>query len=260
MKNIKQRSTQQKNTKEFKKINKIKLGVNIDHIATLRQVRGGTTSYPDILRMAQLSMKSGADQITIHLREDRRHIQLNDLVILTKSSKIPINLEMAATDEMASLVIKHQPSWVCIVPEKRKELTTEGGLDVVKKMKTLKVMIPRLKNKGIKVSLFIGASLKQVNAAHDLGADAIELHTGHWVLARGKEKEKEWKDLVEAAVLAHELGMRVHAGHGLDLETTQEISQLPYLQEVNIGHSIVCYAIEFGLSKSIKLIKAQLKK
>ncbi len=240
------------------KKNKISLGVNIDHIATLRQARGGTTSYPDLVEHAQLAMKSGAAQITIHLREDRRHIQLKDLVELSREKVIPINLEMAATLEMQKLALKYKPAWVCIVPEKRQELTTEGGLDVVKGFKNLKPLILKLKKAGIKVSLFIGPSLKQVNAAHDLQADAVEFHTGHWVLAKGKEKQKLWSELVEGAVLAHELGLRVHAGHGLDFETAAEVKKLPYLQEVNIGHSLVCYSVSMGLPAAIKKMKRQL--
>lgn len=239
--------------------NKIKLGVNIDHIATLRQVRGGTTPYPSLVDMAQLSMRAGASQITIHLREDRRHIQLEDLQNLSKLKTIPLNLEMAATVEMEKLALKHKPAWVCIVPEKRQELTTEGGLDVVKAMKRLRPMMSKFKKSGIKVSLFIGPSMKQVNAAHDLGADAVEFHTGHWVLASGKDRAQQWQELHEAAVFAHELGMRVHAGHGLDFATAQEIRALPHLQEVNIGHSLVCYAVEMGLAAAIKKMLKQLK-
>lgn len=238
---------------------KIKLGVNIDHIATLRQVRGATTPYPDLVAMAQLAVRAGADQITIHLREDRRHIQLKDLQELSKLKNLPLNLEMAVTADMEKLALKYKPQWVCIVPEKRQELTTEGGLDAVALEKKLGPMIKKFKKAGIKVSLFIGASLKQVNAAHDLGADAVEFHTGHWVLARGKERAQEWSNLWEAAVLADELGLRVHAGHGLDFETAREIRQLPHLQEVNIGHALVCYAVEMGLAKAIKKMIKQLK-
>lgn len=240
------------------KKNKISLGVNVDHIATLRQVRGATTAYPDLYEHAKLAMKSGASQITIHLREDRRHIQLNDLIVLSKDRKIPLNLEMAATKEMEKLAIKYKPAWVCIVPEKRQELTTEGGLDVIKGFKILKPMIAKLQKSGIKVSLFIGPSLKQVNAAHDLKANAVEFHTGHWVLAKGAHKQELWTELYEGAVLAYELGMRVHAGHGLDFETAREIRELPFLQEVNIGHSLVCYSISMGLSAAIKKMQRQL--
>jgi len=239
------------------KKNKIQLGVNIDHIATLRQVRGGTTAYPNLLDHAKVAIKAGAAQITIHLREDRRHIQLQDLIHLTHAG-VPLNLEMAATPEMEKLAIKYKPKWVCLVPEKRQELTTEGGLDVDKISKRLLPMIKRIKKHGIKVSLFIDPSLKQVNKAHDLGADAVEFHTGTWVLAKKQKKVQEWSHLYEAAVLTHELGLRVHAGHGLDYQTTKEISHLPYLQEVNIGHSLICYALEKGLSFAIRKMKRQL--
>ncbi len=237
----------------------IHLGVNVDHIATLRQVRGGTTSYPNLVEHAKLAIQAGASQITIHLREDRRHIQLKDLQELSKIKEVPLNLEMAVTPEMEKLALKHRPAWVCIVPEKRQELTTEGGLDATKVMRRLKPMMAKFKKRGIKVSLFIGPSMKQVSAAHDLGADAVEFHTGHWVLAKSKERAKEWNDLCEAAVFAHELGMRVHAGHGLDFETAKEIRALPHLVEVNIGHSLVCYSIEMGLVAAIKKMRQQLK-
>lgn len=240
------------------KKNKIHLGVNIDHIATLRQVRGGTTVYPDLVHHAELAMRAGASQITIHLREDRRHIQLQDLKDLSARKDIPLNLEMAATQEMERLAQKYKPAWVCIVPEKRQELTTEGGIDAVKVFRRLQPLIKRLKKRDIKVSLFIGSSLKQVNAAQDLNADAVEFHTGHWVLAKGKVQEQEWESLYEAATFAHELGLRVHAGHGLDFETAKKIRYLPFLQEVNIGHSLICYAIEMGLTKTIQRMRQQL--
>ena len=236
------------------KKNKIQLGVNIDHIATLRQVRGATTPYPDLLKYARIAIRSGASQITIHLREDRRHIQLNDLMVLSQA-KLPLNLEMAATKEMVALSIKYKPHWVCLVPEKRQELTTEGGLDVSKMKKRLGPMIKKIQKSGIKVSLFIAPNLKQVNAAHDLGVEAVEFHTGTWVLAEGVKRKQEWAQLYEAAVFADELGLRVHAGHGLDYESTKEICRLPYLQEVNIGHSLVCYALDDGFPSAIKKMK-----
>jgi pyridoxine 5-phosphate synthase len=238
---------------------KVKLGVNIDHIATLRQVRGGTTQYPDMVHFAKIARKAGAQQITIHLREDRRHVQLADLQLLSKEKDLPLNLEMAATPEMEKLALKYKPAWVCIVPEKRQELTTEGGLDAVKALQRLRPMIGKLKRAGIKVSLFISASFKQVNAAHDLDADAVEFHTGHWVLAEGGAKKRDWHDLFEAATFAHELGLRVHAGHGLDFSSAREVCKLPHLQEVNIGHSLVCYAVEMGLAAAIKKMLKSLR-
>lgn len=243
----------------MKKKQKVSLGVNIDHIATLRQVRGGTTVYPNLVAMAKLAMKAGADQITIHLREDRRHIQLEDLEALSKTKGIPLNLEMAVTPEMEKLALKYKPAWVCIVPEKRKELTTEGGLDVIKASKVLSQMIPKLQKQGIKVSLFIGPAINQVNEAAELGADAVEFHTGHWVSAKGHARRQEWHALHVAADFANKQGLRVHAGHGLDFETAKEVMSLPHLQEVNIGHSIVCYAVEMGLANAVKKMKKELK-
>lgn len=238
---------------------KIHLGVNIDHAATLRQVRAGTTPYPDILNIAKLSLAAGASQITIHLREDRRHIQLQDLVQLSKDPQIPLNLEMALTDEMRLLALKYKPEWVCLVPEKRKELTTEGGLDAFKNLKKAQEFTKQFHKKGIKVSLFIGANFKQINAAHDIGADAVEFHTGHWVHAKGKDRQRQWQELCEGAVFADELGLRVHAGHGIDFESAKEITQLPFLREVNIGHSLICYSLEMGLGSAIKKMLKQLR-
>lgn len=230
---------------------KIRLGVNIDHAATLRQVRGGTTAYPDLLAMAKLSVKGGAEQITIHLREDRRHIQDADVKLLTRERPALINLEMAATPEMVRKALKYKPDWVCFVPEKRAELTTEGGLNVHKMRAVLAPMVERLQRIGIEISMFIEPSIEQVEASYELGAEAVEFHTGHWVLLKGAAREREWKRLVAAASAAHDLGLRVHAGHGLDLKTTRDIKKLPFLEEVNIGHSLICYALEWGLQESV---------
>lgn len=239
--------------------NKIILGVNIDHAATLRQVRGGTTSYPDLMLMTKLSKKGGAKQITIHLREDRRHIQDADVVLLCKKSKLPINLEMAVSEEMLKIALKNKPKWVCFVPEKREELTTEGGLNVLRVFEAIKNMTAELKKNKIQTSYFIEPNLEQVTAAAEAGANAVEFHTGHWVLTTGTSKEKVWKQLVQAAIKAHSLGMRVHAGHGLDFEHAKIIRKLPHLKEVNIGHSLICYSLEDGLEKSIKKMLARLK-
>ena len=239
--------------------NKIRLGVNIDHAATLRQVRGGTTSYPDILQIANLAIKGGAEQITIHLREDRRHIQERDLAILSKECSVVLNLEMAATDAMVRMAKKYKPDWVCLVPEKRQELTTEGGLDVRKNLKDIANKVERLQRIGIEISMFIGPSIDQVRASFAAGADAVEFHTGKWVHLSGLAKKREWKRLVLAAEQAHVLGMNVHAGHGLDYNTTKEITKLPYLEEVNIGHSLICYALEQGLQSSVRKMKSQLR-
>ncbi len=234
---------------------KIRLGVNVDHVATLRQVRGGTTVYPDLLHMVKESVRGGAQQITIHLREDRRHIQLEDLKILSKKCPVLLNLEMAANPQMVRYAKRYRPDWVCLVPEKRAELTTEGGLNVVKYFKTMESMIEKLQRMGIEISLFIEPSLEQVDAAHRIGADAVEFHTGKWVLLKGAAKAKEWKRLCTAAEAAHELDIGVHAGHGLDYAHTKLIKKMPHLREVNIGHSLICYALESGLRTSVRKMR-----
>lgn len=239
---------------------KIRLGVNVDHVATLRQVRGGTTEYPSILECVKKSVRGGADQITIHLREDRRHIQEHDLELLSKKCPVLLNLEMGATTEMLKIAQKYKPDICCLVPEKRAELTTEGGLDVASKVGYFKKYITQLKKRNIPVSMFIDPSIEQVWASYEVGAYAVEFHTGHWVLYKGQKKSTEWKKLVAAANLAHALGLKVHAGHGLDLKTTKEICKLPFVEELNIGHSIVCYALTVGIEKAVREIKAQIKR
>lgn len=238
---------------------KIRLGVNIDHAATLRQARGGTTVYPDLVELTKIIKKAGAEQITIHLREDRRHIQDNDVVRLTKNRLLEINLEMGATAEMQEIALKYKPNWVCLVPEKRHELTTEGGLDLLSRKQELKNYIAVLNKKNISVSVFIDPDLEQVAVAADIGAQACEFHTGHWVLAKGSEKKRIWKQLVEASHFANANGIIVNAGHGLDYTHTKLIKKLPYLHEVNIGHAIICYSLVDGISavvkKFIKLLK-----
>ncbi len=230
-------------------IHKIRLGVNIDHAATLRQVRGGTTNYPNLVELCRLVKKGGAEQITIHLREDRRHIQDHDVQTLMKKRVLKMNLEMAVTSEMLKIALKHRPDWVCFVPEKREELTTEGGLDVVKMVQKLKPMIQKLQSKNIKVSLFIESSVDQVIAAREVGADAVEFHTGSWVLKKNKMKSAEWKKLNRAAIVANDLELGVHAGHGLDYQHARLITKLPCLREVNIGHSMICYSLTEGLTR-----------
>lgn len=231
------------------------LGVNIDHVATLRQVRGGTTAYPDLSAAVRWAVKGGAEQITIHLREDRRHIQLKDLASLAKKRPVALNLEMAATDEMVRLARKHRPDWCCFVPEKRQELTTEGGLHVVRERHRLEPMIEKLQRLGIEISMFIEPAPEQVAASFEIGADAVEFHTGKWVRLKGRAKEVEWRRLSDAARLAYNLGLGVHAGHGLDYEHTRKIRRLPHLREVNIGHSLVCYALESGLESAVRKMK-----
>jgi len=237
----------------------IRLGVNIDHAATLRQVRGGTTPYPDLVEIAKLAVRGGAQQITIHLREDRRHIQDQDVKRLTQKRLVPINLEMAATPEMVKNALRYKPDWVCFVPEKREELTTEGGLDVKKMKRVLSPMVERLQRIGIEISMFIEPSVEQVEASFEVGAEAVEFHTGHWVQLKGPAQEREWKRLVTAARAAHELGLQVHAGHGLETQTTKLIKKLPFLEEVNIGHFLVCDALEKGLEASVRDLARILK-
>lgn len=244
----------------MKKSKIIRLGVNIDHAATLRQVRGGTTSYPNIPQVAKWAIQGGAEQITIHLREDRRHIQEFDLKNLSQKRSFDLNLEMAATPKMLKMAIKYRPTWVCFVPESREELTTEGGLDVVRFRKKLTQMVTRLSQKKIFSSMFIEPSLQQVEASFLAGADAVEFHTGHYVMLRGRAKKKEWMRLVNAAQLAYELGMMVHAGHGLDYDTTREICRLPHLREVNIGHSLICHSLDGGLKAAVQKMSKLLRK
>lgn len=238
---------------------KINLGVNIDHAATLRQVRGGTTDYPDLLKLTKILKNSGAVQITIHLREDRRHIQDQDVITLCKKSPLPINLEMAVSNKMLKIALKNKPAWVCFVPEKREELTTEGGLNVEKYFSRLKKMTSLLKKQGIKISYFIEPSLKQIELSRQAGADAVEFHTGHWVLSNGVKKRLAWKSLLRSAEMASAIGLKVHAGHGLDYLHATMIKRLPFLTEVNIGHSLICYSLELGIKKAVKKMISRLK-
>jgi len=235
--------------KKIKK-NPIRLGVNIDHAATLRQLRKNTTAYPDLKEMCRLAKSGGAKQITVHLREDRRHIQDFDVKNLLIHRVLKINLEIAATPKMLKIALSHKPDWVCFVPEKREELTTEGGLDIVKLVSKIKPMIKKLNDQKIKVSLFIEPSIDQVMAAREVGADAVEFHTGRWVLLSDKNKKTEWQRMAQAATVANDLDISVHAGHGLDYRHAKIISKLPFLKEVNIGHSLICYSLAEGLAKA----------
>jgi pyridoxine 5-phosphate synthase len=242
----------------------VRLGVNIDHAATLRKVRGNTTAYPDLLNLAKIAKKAGADQITVHLREDRRHIQDQDVIELCKARTLPINLELALNPQIFRLACRVKPDQACFVPEKRQELTTEGGLNLHSIPLKKRKWIDDLHKMGIKPSAFIEPDLEQVKLAAQIGFSSVEFHTGHWVkeFAKNRKSKKTkalWKKLVSASELAHAMGLAVHAGHGLDLLTTQEILKLPYLEEVNIGHSIICYSLEWGLEKTIKKFKAILK-
>lgn len=233
----------------------IRLGVNIDHVATLRQQRAGTVDYPNILLARDLVIKGGAEQITIHLRGDRRHIQEKDLLDLSEKRKGLLNLEMAATPEMLKIALRARPDYVCLVPEKREELTTEGGLDVAKNKMLLNGAVTELKKAGIKVSLFIEPQTNQIRASREVGADAVEFHTGQYALAKGAEQTRHLEHMGKACEQAHELGLHVHAGHGLDYSNVIGTLKLPFLEELNIGHSIVCRAVLVGLFEAVKEMK-----
>ncbi len=233
--------------------NKIRLGVNIDHVATIRNARGG--SHPDPINAAILAQKAKADGITIHLREDRRHIRDEDLARLKKEIKLPINLEMAATKEMLEIALKTKPNAVCFVPEKRKEVTTEGGLNVVKYSKNLEEMIKKIKAKKIRVSLFVDANEEQIYQAKKIGADIVELHSGEFCHATGKQREIELAKIKKCAKLADELGLECHAGHGLNYETAKILAKIPQIIELNIGHFLIGEAIFHGLSEVIKKMR-----
>ncbi len=240
----------------------IRLGINIDHVATLRNARGGF--HPDPLRAAKLAVEAGADNITAHLREDRRHIRDDDIARLIAELDCPLNLEMAATPEMQAIALKTKPHAACIVPEKRTERTTEGGLDVVAQHNVLAPVIAELVDAGIQVSLFIAAERQQIEAASRLRAPAIEIHVGAWceALAQGRKSEAdaEWRAIKEGATLAHGLGLEVHAGHGLDYETAETISALPEIVELNIGHYLMGEAVFVGLGDSIRRMRAAMDK
>jgi len=234
-------------------IKKLRLGVNIDHVATVRNARG--SSYPDPVRAAIIAQEAGADGITAHLREDRRHIVDQDIASITKAINIPLNFEMAATDEMQKIALAHGPHAVCIVPEKREERTTEGGLDVVKEEKKLTHFITPLRDNGSRVSIFIAADGNQIRAASRIGAQVVELHTGaycdlHYAKSF-QERDAELARLKDMATLAHDLGLEVHAGHGLTFETVTPIAELPEVVELNIGHFLIGESIFTGLTDAI---------
>ncbi|MGR5237263.1 pyridoxine 5'-phosphate synthase [Vibrio alfacsensis] len=233
----------------------IYLGVNIDHIATLRNARG--TKYPDPVHAAEIAERAGADGITIHLREDRRHINDRDVRILRETIQTRMNLEMAVTDEMVEIALQTKPEFVCLVPEKREELTTEGGLDVVGQLDKVKAATQKLTQAGIKVSLFIDADRQQIDAAKACGAPYIELHTGHYADATTEEDQlDELKKIAAGASYAHDLGIIVNAGHGLTYHNVAPIAALPEIYELNIGHSIIGRAVFDGLEKSVAEMKA----
>lgn len=232
----------------------MKLGVNIDHVATIRQAR--RTAYPDLLAAAQAAERGGADGITIHLREDRRHIQDQDVDLLCARVTTKLNLEMAATAEMARKACTVRPRDVCLVPERREELTTEGGLDAAGQLEALSSVVERLRAVGIRVSLFVDPEERQIEAARRLQADAIEIHTGAYAdAATPTAREAELERIREAARRAHAAGLIVNAGHGLTLDNVTPIAVIPVIHELNIGHSLVADALFVGLEEAVRRMK-----
>lgn len=226
-------------------------------MATLRQARGG--EYPNVMRAALLAEKAGADGITMHLREDRRHVQDQDLRDVMKACKLPLNMELSLAKDVVALALKLKPAKVCIVPERRQEVTTEGGLDVVANTRKLKKVIAAFQKKKIEVSLFIDPSLRQVQASKTLGADVVELHTGAYANVKGKKRGEELNRLKRAAKLAASLGLKVNAGHGLDYENVGPVAKIPEVEELNIGHFLIAESVFVGLSKAIKEMKRLIK-
>ena len=232
---------------------KLRLGVNIDHVATVRNARGG--AYPDPLRAAKIAEEAGADGITAHLREDRRHITDTDIEALMEGLTLPLNFEMAATSEMQAIALRHKPHAVCIVPEKREERTTEGGLEVAREENKLAHFIAPLRDAGCRVSIFIAADRRQVEAAHRIGAEVIELHTGAYcdfhADGRLAERDEELARLREMSAFAHSLGLEVHAGHGLTYDNVAPVAAFSEVRELNIGHFLIGEAIFLGLAPAI---------
>ena len=238
---------------------KIRLGVNIDHVATVRNARGEI--YPSPLRAALIAQRSGADSVTIHLREDRRHINELDLKQIKSNLKIPLNLEIAATQEMLRIALISKPPFICIVPEKRKELTTEGGLNLNYNKKLLSLIIKKLKKKKSRISLFIEPSIKDIKESKKLNADCVEIHTGKLcnLINKNKNYKNELMKIKKAVKLGNNLGLEVHAGHGLTFRSAKILSKLKGIHEFNIGHFLIGESIFVGLSNSIKLFKKILK-
>lgn len=236
----------------------LRLGVNIDHVATIRNARGGR--HPDPVRAAKLAIESGADGITAHLREDRRHILDDDIARLKAEISKPLNFEMAATEEMVGIALQIRPHAACLVPEKRSERTTEGGLDVTGQHNMLAPVVEKLGGAGIRVSLFIAPEPRQIEAAARLRAPVIEIHVGSWcealIQGHAEEAEAEWTRIREGARLAKNLGLEVHAGHGLDYASAQTIAVLPEIVELNIGHFLVGEAVFDSLTETVKLMRA----
>ena len=238
----------------------ISLGVNIDHVATVRNARG--ENHPEPLKAAKLALKSGANSITIHLREDKRHINEKDLKKISNLKKIPLNLEMASTEKMLKIALKYNPSYACIVPEKRQEITTEGGLNLKKNNNKLKKIIKKLNQANIRTSLFVNPSINDIKVAKSLGTKCIELHTGKIsnLVKKNKNYQKEFLNIRKCAKYADALNLEVHAGHGLDYKTTKILKKISQIKEYNIGHFIIGESIQYGLRNVIKSFKKILKK
>jgi pyridoxine 5-phosphate synthase len=232
---------------------RLRLGVNIDHVATIRNARGGM--HPDPMRAALMVEAAGGDGITVHLREDRRHIRDADLDAIMREIRLPINLEMAATDEMLEIALRHKPHAACIVPERREERTTEGGLDAAGQHNHLAPIVTRLADAGIRVSLFIEPDARQIEAAIRLKAPVVEFHTGKYAHAEGEEREIELRRIADAAALAAKNGIEPHAGHGLTFENVQPIAAIPQFAELNIGHYLIGEAIFIGLEESVRKMR-----
>lgn len=230
-----------------------RLGVNIDHVATIRNARGGI--HPDPVKAALLAVEAGADGITAHLREDRRHISDEDIARLVAQVRRPLNLEMAATDEMVEIALRHKPHAACIVPERRQERTTEGGLDVAGQFDHLQPIVGRLKDAGIRVSLFIEPDERQLEASAKLGAPVVELHTGRYCHLSGAEEQAELKRICRAAEHGAALGLEIHAGHGLRTDNVGPIAAIPQVLELNIGHFLIGEAVFIGLAESIRQMR-----
>ena len=228
----------------------VKLGLNIDHVATLREVRREVV--PNLLAAALEGVRGGAAGITIHLREDRRHIQEGDVYLLKRRLKVPLNLEMSIAPAIVRIALAAKSEKACLVPEKRQELTTEGGLNVLGALGKIRSVVAKLKKAGIVVSLFIDPDFKQIEAARAAGADFIELHTGVYAHSRGQKKSRELHQLKEAAVLAHSLGLGINAGHGLNYENVTPVAKLPHLEELNIGHAIIARAVFVGIKQAVR--------
>lgn len=231
-----------------------RLGVNIDHVATVRQARG--TEYPSVLQAAYVVADAGADLITIHLREDRRHIQDRDVELIRECVPLVLNLEMAVTDEMITIAERIRPEWCCLVPEKREELTTEGGLNVVAQQQHIQQACQRLQDAGIKVSLFVDPDEQQLTASQQCGADAVELHTGEYGEAQGQQAIDALLRIQEAAQFGAQQGLAIHAGHGLHYHNVKPVAAVPVVQELNIGHAIISRALFSGLDRAVRDMKS----